>query len=137
MKLNGKNIILDSDVTVTESSSSLSEVLKSHSNDLEKLKSNVKWLYKYGGVGSGSGSGGGSSTSKWYALINVNGISYQVNSEETKTGNLIVNGSGKYPISVQIIRPQGSAFSISVSYFNGTNTTKFNSILDVNNAWTI
>lgn len=76
MKLNGKNIILDSDVTVTESSSSLSEVLKSHSNDLEKLKSNVKWLYKYGGVGSGSGSGGGSSTSKWYALININGISY-------------------------------------------------------------
>jgi hypothetical protein len=57
MKLNGKNIILDSDVTVAESSNSLSEVLKSYSNDLEKLKSNVKWLYKYGGVGSGGGGG--------------------------------------------------------------------------------
>ena len=102
MKLNGKNIILDSDVTVTESSSSLSEVLKSHSNDLEKLKSNVKWLYKYGGVGSGGG--GGQVTQKWYSIIDINGTSYQAvasDAGEVATGNLIVNGSGLYPISLQ------------------------------------
>ena len=138
MKLNGKNIILDSDVTVTESSSSLSEVLKSHSNDLEKLKSNVKWLYKYGGVGSGGG--GSQATQKWYSIIDINGTSYQAvasDAGEVATGNLIVNGSGLYPISLQIIRPQGSSFSATVSWFNGSSTTTKRYVLNADNSWSI
>lgn len=138
MKLNGKNIILDSDVTVTESSSSLSEVLKSHSNDLEKLKSNVKWLYKYGGVGSGGG--GGQVTQKWYSIIDINGTSYQAvasDAGEVATGNLIVNGSGLYPISLQIIRPQGSSFSATISWFNGSSTTTKRYTLNADNSWSI
>lgn len=139
MKLNGKNIILDSDVTVAESSNSLSEVLKSYSNDLEKLKSNVKWLYKYGGVGSG-GSGGSATTQKWYSIIDINGTSYQAAASDTgeiATGNLIVNGSGLYPISLQIIRPQGSSFSATVSWFNGSATTTKRYTLNADNSWTI
>ena len=138
MKLNGKNIILDSDVTVTESSSSLSEILKSHSNDLEKLKSNVKWLYKYGGVGSGGG--GSQVTQKWYSIIDINGTSYQAvasDAGEVATGNLIVNGSGLYPISLQIIRPQGSSFSATISWFNGSSTTTKRYTLNADNSWSI
>jgi hypothetical protein len=70
MKLNGKNIIFSEDVTLSGDSSTLGnnlgEVLVNQNKELNKLKSNVKWLYKYGGVGSGtstsSGSTGGSDT---------------------------------------------------------------------------
>ena len=39
----------------------LAQVLTNYRRDLDTLKSNVKWLAKYGGVG-GSGSGGSDSS---------------------------------------------------------------------------
>ena len=64
MKLNGKNIITDKDITITGADNlgdSLSDILQNQQTDINSLKSNVKWLYKYGGTGSGGGGGTGSS----------------------------------------------------------------------------
>ena len=56
-----QNIITDGDVIVTSPSKigkTLDEVLVEQQSDIDRLKSNVKYIYAYGGVG-GSGSGGG------------------------------------------------------------------------------
>jgi len=64
MKLNnGSKIIGTDDIFVSSNNSQIGEdlaaVLTKQDADILDLKKNVKWLYKYGGVG---GSGGGSST---------------------------------------------------------------------------
>ena len=64
MKYNGtNNIITDNDILVTSGSGSnkdLHTVIEEQQYDIDTLKSNVKWIYKYGGVGSGTGGGSGS-----------------------------------------------------------------------------
>jgi hypothetical protein len=66
MKINGKtNFISDKDIVITEGNNlgeTLSDILDNQQSDLNQLKSNVKWLYKYGGIGSGGGSGTGSTS---------------------------------------------------------------------------
>lgn len=64
MKLNnGSKIIGTDDIFISSNNSQIGEdlaaVLTKQDADILDLKKNVKWLYKYGGVG---GSGGGSST---------------------------------------------------------------------------
>ena len=57
---NFKNIILSNDVTVesgTNKGKSLDEILERQDSEIRELKSNVKWIYKYGGVGTGKGGG--------------------------------------------------------------------------------
>ena len=63
MKHNGQNIIFDEDVTLTGSLSGqkLSDVIREQAEEIDRLKSNLKWIYKYGGVGGSGGSGGGGS----------------------------------------------------------------------------
>ena len=61
---NTTNLITTDDIIVTSNVSelgeNLSDILETQSNDIAQLKSNVKWIAKYGGVGGGgSGSGGG------------------------------------------------------------------------------
>ena len=68
MKLNnGQNIINDQDINLTGSNigKTLSSFLNKQQEDIDKLKSNVKWLYKYGGVGSGGGGTGSGSSSNY------------------------------------------------------------------------
>jgi hypothetical protein len=56
---------------------SLSDVLQQQQTDINSLKSNVKWIYKYGGVGSGAGGGGGSASSvPWNYIIELNDTAY-------------------------------------------------------------
>ena len=73
MKYNGGNIITDEDITLTNKQyfgEKLSDILGELSADTEKLKSNVKWIYKYGGVGGvGGGSGSGSSSTGGYSIF--------------------------------------------------------------------
>lgn len=59
-----QNVIQDSDINLSESfqNQNLAEVLTQYREDLNTLKSNVKWLAKYGGVGGSGGGGGGSNT---------------------------------------------------------------------------
>ena len=128
MKLNGKsNIITDRDITITEGlhlGENLSDVIDSQQKDIDKLRSNVKWLYKYGGVGSGKG-GGGSATS-WALYVSMGGK--LVDSDNTIS--LDPNASS-YTIEIRIA---GGTNAYSVSYSYGT--VSRNITLDASNNWT-
>ena len=128
MKLNGKsNIITDRDITITEGlhlGENLSDVIDSQQKDINKLRSNVKWLYKYGGVGSGKG-GGGSATS-WALYVSMGGK--LVDSDNTIS--LDPNASS-YTIEIRIA---GGTNAYSVSYSYGT--VSRNITLDASNNWT-
>ena len=55
------NIITDGDIIITspyKNGKTLNEVLVEQQSDIDKLKSNVKYIYAYGGVGNTGGSGG-------------------------------------------------------------------------------
>jgi hypothetical protein len=58
MKLNNGSILITDDDIRTSDGSRISESLRKHEEDINRLKSNVKWLYKYGGTGSGKGGDG-------------------------------------------------------------------------------
>ena len=49
MKFDGKNIIKDTDITLTNGKTLNSELM-SFQNDIDLLKSNVKFIYKHGSV---------------------------------------------------------------------------------------
>ena len=94
MRINGKNIITTDDISVTKDLSnlgeSLSDIILNQSEELDKLNSNIKWLYKYGGVG---GSGSGSSVSKLKASFSIeytdlSGILQQEKLEANKIYNI-------------------------------------------------
>ena len=99
---NVQNIIMDSDVIMTSESKlgkTLDVVLEEQQSDIDRLKSNVKYIYAYGGVG-GSGTGGGSgssSNSNPILLVLLNGV------EVKKDGDVIIlDGAGKYSLYVKI-----------------------------------
>ena len=130
MKLNGKtNIITDRDITITEGlhlGDNLSDILDSQQKDINSLKSNVKWLYKYGGVGSGKGGGGSSSTS-WSLYVSMGGKIV----ESDNTISLDPNASS-YAIQIKIV---GGTSAYSVHYSYGTVSRTIT--LDASNNWTI
>lgn len=102
-----QNIITDGDVIITSPSKigkTLDEVLGEQQSDINKLKSNVKYIYAYGGVG-GSGSGGsgsGSGEKPISVLITLNGVA-------VNNGNsaIILDGKGKYKLYVKISNAGG------------------------------
>ena len=98
-----QNIITDGDVIITSPSKigkTLDEVLVEQQADIDKLKSNVKYIYAYGGVG-GSGSGGSGSTDKPVSvLITLNGSAI---SGDT----IILDGKGVYKLYVKISNAGG------------------------------
>ena len=100
-----QNIITDGDVIVTSPSKigkTLDEVLIEQQSDIDRLKSNVKYIYAYGGVG-GSGSGGGGSVDKPIStLITLNGVAV------SNGGNtIILDGRGKYKLYVKVSNASG------------------------------
>ena len=127
MKLNGnKNIILDTDVTITDPNcigDSLSEVLQKQQTDIEQLKSNVKWIYKYGGVGSGSGGGGGAG--KWSIVATLDGKAIQ-------NGNTISldTNTSSYTLDIRI---SGATNSFYVEYGYGNISRSIT--LSAENGW--
>lgn len=117
MKQNGQtNIIFDDDITITtgkDVGKKLSEVLSKQSEAIEGMASNVKWLYKYGGIGSGGGGGGGSTTS-WTAQVT------RVDTGDILKDNVTANfgKEGTYSIRVQIYNGGTSTFKITYAYTN-------------------
>lgn len=142
-KNSGKNIITDKDVTITgvdNLGDTLSDVLKSHEDSLNKLKSNVKWLYKYGGVGSGGsgsgGSGGGGGNTSWGISVRLDGMN--------------INNGSKVYLNKKVGEPYTMIFAISggtsnyvidaiYQYEDGTNVTLNveNVVLNSDNSWRI
>lgn len=95
-----QNIITDGDVIITSPSKigkTLDEVLDEQQSDIDRLKSNVKYIYAYGGVGgSGSGGGSGSTDKPVSILVTLNGVA--VNNGDSA---IILDGRGKYKLYVK------------------------------------
>ena len=110
---NVQNIIMDSDVIMTSESKfgkTLDQVLVEQQSDIDKLKSNVKYIYAYGGVG-GSGTGGSGTGEKPVSiLITLNGTAVN-NSNET----IILDGRGKYKLYVKLSNAGGKNYFIGYS----------------------
>jgi len=118
MKHNGQNIITDKDITLTGEGfqgEELSGVLTNHTDRLNTLESNIKWIYKNGGVGSGSG-GGGDSTG-WSVIITRGDTNQAISDKAT------VNfpKEGNYVIKIQIYKGGQSTFKITFNWVILTN----------------
>lgn len=123
MKLNDRNIITDSDISVTGyqgGGKNLSDILSSHRRDLEKLKSNMKWIYRHGGVGSGmsGGNGGSGGTASWKVVVTrvFEGSTGGLELKDGVTMNFGQNGN--YPIKVQVYNGRESSFRVTFNYTN-------------------
>ena len=114
MRLNNNSkIVSDDDIIMSDGSLTLSDKLSSITNDVNSLKSNVKWIYKYGGVGSGSGGGGGDSNKPFSVFASLNGI-------QLKGDNIVLNGIDTYPLLIIINNPNGGKFNVTYSYTTKT-----------------
>lgn len=115
-------LITTNDIT-TSNQRSLSEVLNEQQQDINSLKSNVKWIYKYGGVGSG-GTGGGNSQEEsvpWKCVVSLDGVVYQKSGETAFFGD-----SGTYNLSLTFFKVQGRTFYVKISYKSRNQTQIIN-----------
>ena len=130
MKLNGKKkIITDDDILVTsphDFGESLKDVIDDQRQDIEKLKSNVKFIYSYGGVGGsgngGSGGGGSVKEAKLYAeLQNIEtGDVKQINLDINNTNPLILPKPGVYRFYAKLRNSGGERYVLK--YATGSNS---------------
>lgn len=134
MRLNNNSkIVSDDDIIMSDGSLTLSDKLSSITNDVNSLKSNVKWIYKYGGVGSGSGGGGGDNNKSFSVFASLNGI-------QLKGDNIVLNGIDTYPLLIIINNPNGGKFNVTYSYTTktasgGEATQTRTQILSIENAF--
>lgn len=129
-KNNNNKIIREDDIILSDSKT-LSERFSSQQSEIDNLKSNVKWLYKYGGVGSGTGGGGASSTN-FSVTATLNNI--QLNGQ-----NIILPNSDTYNLYIKINKPLSRQFNVKVTYTqdsSGNNVSRTDSyIFKVDNNW--
>lgn len=110
MRLNNDSkIITEDDIIMSDGTSILSDVLSSHQNQISKLASNLKWIYKYGGVGGSGGGGGEGPTQSFSIFASLNGI-------QLKDQSIVLDGVKLYTLSIRINNPKGSAFNVKYSY---------------------
>lgn len=134
MRLNNNSkIVSDDDIIMSDGSLTLSDKLSSITNDVNSLKTNVKWIYKYGGVGSGSGSGGGGGDKPFSVFASLNGL-------QIKGNNIVLNGIDTYPLLIIINNPNGGKFNVTYSYTTktasgGETTQTRTQILSIENAF--
>ena len=114
---NKYNIITDEDITMTNvhTGDKLSDIITEHDTRIEKLESNVKWMYRYGALGSGGtgGSGSGSSSSKLTVLIWKDGT------QPIKPGaTLMYPGEGYYTFKIDLHGGGTDEYNLSCTYFS-------------------
>lgn len=116
MKLNNNTkIIHEDDIILSDGAQSLSDRLSSYSQQIEKLTSNVKWLYKYGGIGGSGGSGGGGATQSFSIYAQLNGV-------QLKDQSIVLDGPKLYTLSIKINNPNGAQFNVKYSYITKSST---------------
>ncbi len=101
------NIIGTDDIFVSSNNSNIGEnltnVLQKQDEDLSNLKRNVKWLYKYGGVG-GSGTGSGSSKLKANFVLSYTDVQgNKVQSKISEGNSFVIQKGSKIEIVATII----------------------------------
>ena len=104
---NNKKIISEDDIILSDGSTTLSERINSQQQQINQLKSNVKWIYKYGGVGSGGGGGGTSIPFSIYATLD---------DVQLKSQTLVLAKQGVYPLYIKINNPNNGQFNVQVQY---------------------
>lgn len=117
MRLNNNNkIISEDDIIMSDGTSSLSDILSSHQQQISDLKSNVKWIYKYGGVGGSGNPGGGTGPIQPFSIFaSLNGI-------QLKDQSIVLDGSGLYLLSIRINYPNGAQFNTKFTYTTKSST---------------
>ena len=107
-----REIITDGDVIITSTSKigkTLDKVLDEQQSDIDRLKSNVKYIYAYGGVG-GIGSGGSGSGSGNGPISILITLDAQV---VDKSGKIIIlDGPGMYELYIQVSNAGGKDFYV-------------------------
>ena len=100
----------------------IDDTLDKHQKEIDKLKSNVKYIYSYGGVGgNGSGgSGGGGSDSNLSFFVSLDGHPVQSDS----TNPIILNNPGVYTISGSIRNSNGKLFYVKADTADKFSTSK-------------
>lgn len=108
-------VITGDDVIVTKGSQSLRTVddaLDNQQKEIDKLKSNVKYIYSYGGVGGNGSGGNGGSTSSGEASLLITLDGHKI----TGDNNAIVLGKpGKYNLSISLRNSGGKEYYIQTS----------------------
>lgn len=124
MRLNGTDrIITEDDIVLLHGDyPTLSDALNQQKEDIDSLKSNLKWIYKYGGVGSGTGGSGGSGgTTKEFSIFAT------LNNIQIQGQDIVLEKEGTYPLYVRINNPNGAQFNVKYTYTtvssSGTVTT--------------
>ena len=124
-----KNFITDKDILITSANHSgetledifdgVEDTLDKHQDEIDKLKSNLKYVYSYGGVGgrgSGSGGGGGSQTEDAVLVVKLNGQKLQSNGSP-----IVLNGVGIYTVEVSVSRINGRTFKVKLDTLDAFN----------------
>lgn len=106
-----------------------------NTTDITKLKSNVKWIYQYGGVGgSGGDSNNPSTTWSIYATLDnqiIKNDDQLILKNEDENGNKI-----QHNLVISIAKPNGLTYTLkTISYYNGSQlyTAKINKKLTPGN----
>ena len=104
LKFNQDELLLLSKYTNSEN---ITDILNHFGGDIDKLKSYVKWLYKYGGTGS-KGNGNGNSGANWAVTCLID--------NKLSGGTIVLSQSDnkRYPISISINRPGSSSYTCSI-----------------------
>ena len=119
-------IVTDGDMT-SDNGKLLHTVINEHDTKINKLESNVKWMYRYGALGSGgTGGGGGSNKSKIQVLIFKDAV--QAISPGTR---LVYSTPGTYKLKIEI--HGGGSDSFLVKYF--INGKSYQKILSKDNSF--
>lgn len=102
--------------TVDVALEEVDETLDEHKKEIDKLKSNVKYIYSYGGVGGtgrGGSGGGGGSTGTATLFISLGGHQLQ------NGGNTIILNSPKtYTVEGSLSNSNGETFFVTVGVGN-------------------
>ena len=91
----------------------LTSQVSKNTEDINQLKSNVKWLYQYGGVGGKGGFGGGSSQN-WsiYATLD---------NKVLKNNSPVYLDDQRHKLVISISKPNGLTYTIKhLDYWNGS-----------------
>ena len=120
--------ITGDDVVITKNSEEKGEivtvdnVLDEHKKEIDKLKSNMKYIYSYGGVGGNGrgGSGQGSSTTPASLYISLNGIQIQSGQDNV----IVLPKKGKYELFMNVSNSGGNTFYVDYSYGENIDVTQ-------------
>lgn len=111
MKYNKSKIITDKDIILSDFETDLGDTLKKQQDQIDSLKSNVKWMYKYGALGSGAGSGGGGSQQSTFKVLMYKDGVELIHSNDT----IYYSNPGTYNITIKILNAGSAQYSVKVS----------------------